>query len=307
MKAFVTGGTGFVGGRLVRSRDKAGDLLASGCTLADGDLDAVSARLLEGCDAVFHCAAVYRIGVRSSEAAALWNVNVDGTGRVLAAAQDAGVGRVVYVSTANVLGNTRGEVADETSVRDLAQGFLSVYDETKYRAHELARERMAAGAPVLVALPGTVYGPGDTSQLGEQVRRAMAGRLPYVSFPTLGATACYVDDIAAGLLAVHDRGRPGEEYLLGGERTRMRDLIAAAARAAERRPPRFSMPTFVIRAVAPVAPVVGPLLGLPPNLRETIAASDGVTYWFDDAKARRELGYAPRDLETGLAATFAAL
>ena len=315
MKAFLTGGTGFVGGRLarlllergdevvalVRSPAKADGLRRLGCALAEGDLGAVTGSMLDGCDAVFHCAAVYEIGIRSSETASMWRINVEGTARVLDAAVEASVPSIVYVSTANVFGDTKGAVVDETFVRDVSRGFLSAYDETKYRAHELVLARVADGAPARIAIPGAVYGPGDTSQLGELIRRAMAGRLPYVSFPTAGVMACYVDDVAAGIAAVHDRGGVGEEYVLGGERVRMRELIDAAARAGGRKPPRFAMPTWVIRAMAPVASLAGPALGLPPNLHETISATDGVTYWADFGKAQRGLGYAPRSLEAGMA------
>jgi dihydroflavonol-4-reductase len=128
VRAFVTGGTGFLGGRLVerlrgrgdevvalvRSPGKAGRLAELGCELAEGDL-ASRERLAEatcGCDAVFHVAADYRIGIRDSERADMFEVNVAGTRNVLDAA--AGVGRIVYVSTNSIVGNTRGAVVDET-------------------------------------------------------------------------------------------------------------------------------------------------------------------------------------------------
>jgi nucleoside-diphosphate-sugar epimerase len=321
MRAFVTGATGFIGGRLarrlrergdevvalVRSRSRAGELERLGCELVEGDLadaDAL-ARGVHGCDAAFHAAAQYRVGIRPSEAAAMRAVNVAGTERVLDAAAAAGVSRIVYVSTVNAFGDTKGRVVDETYERPGAD-FVSVYDETKYLAHRAARDRIAAGAPILIALPGAVYGPGDTSQIGEQIRRAQAGTLRYVTFPSLGCSAVHVDDVAAGLELIHDRGRVGESYVLGGELTTMRALIAAAAAAAGRRPPRLTMPTPLVRLTAPIAPLLGPRLGLPPNLRELVAASDGVTYWASDAKARRELGYSPRELATGLRETAAA-
>jgi nucleoside-diphosphate-sugar epimerase len=225
--------------------------------------------------------------------------NVAGTERVLDAAIEAGVARIVYVSTANVFGNTKGAVVDET-YRRVPGEFVSAYDETKYLAHRAASERIARGAPIVIAVPGVVYGPGDTSQIGDQIRRAQAGTLRYVSFPTLGFNAVHVDDVVAGLLLVHERGRVGESYVLGGELSTMRDLIAEAARAAGRKPPRLTMPTALVLAAAPLGPLVGPLLGQPPNLRELVRASHRVTYWASDAKARSELGYSPRDLETGL-------
>jgi nucleoside-diphosphate-sugar epimerase len=140
--------------------------------------------------------------------------NVAGTERVLDAAIDAGVTRIVYVSTANVFGDTKGAVVDETYLRPPGE-FVSAYDKTKYLAHRAATERAVRGAPIVIAVPGAVYGPGDTSQIGEQVRRAQAGTLRYASFPTLGFNAVHVDDLVAGLLLVHERGRIGHSYVLG--------------------------------------------------------------------------------------------
>jgi nucleoside-diphosphate-sugar epimerase len=183
--------------------------------------------------------------------------------------------------------------------------FVSVYDETKWEAHEAARRRAEAGATVVVAMPGLVYSPGDTSQMGEQVRGAMAGKLPYLSFPALGMNAVYVEDVVRGILLVLDRGRVGQDYVLGGELTRAREFVAAAAQAAGRRPPRLTMPTWAIRLSGPLGRTgLGSRLGIPPNVGELISATDGVTYWARDDKARSELGYAPRDLAAGMAETF---
>lgn len=318
MRVFVTGATGFIGSRLartlrergddvvalVRSPDKADALREFGCELVKGDLGVVSADVLSGCGAAVHCAAVYQVGVTSEQAVEMREINVGGTAGVLDAAIEAGVGRIVYVSTVNTFGDTRGAVVDEAYERP-ANAFVSAYDETKWEAHRAARERGEQGAPILIAMPGLVYGPGDTSQMGAQVRAAMAGKLRYVGFPTLGMNAVHVDDVVAGIVRMLERGTVGESYVLGGEITRARDFIAAAATAAGRKPPRLTMPTWAIRLNAPLARTsLGRRLGLPPNVQELISATDGVTYWASDAKARRELDYAPRDLATGMAETF---
>ena len=315
MRAFVTGGTGFVGGALVhalrgrgddvtalvRSPSRAEQLRHLGCELVEGGLDDGDAirRGLDGADAAFHAGAVYRIGIRPAEAEEMERVNVGGTERVLGLAREAGTPRVVHVSTVNVLGNTGGQVVDERHERR-GEAFLSAYDRTKSAAHRVALEHDAR-----IAMPGVVYGAGDSSQLGDQIRQAMRGRLPYLSFPTLGVNAVHVEDVAAGLLLVHDRGGPGEAYVLGGELTTMKALIACAARVAGKRPPRLRMPTTVVRAIAPLGPALEPL-GLPPNLREVVSAADDVTYWATDARARSQLGYQPRSLEDGMLDLYAA-
>ena len=320
-RVFLTGGTGFIGSglaaalrqrgdevvALVRSPARAAALRELGCKLVAGDLADEQAirRGLEDCDAAVHTAGDYRIGITAAEAVRMRDVNVGGTERVLDAATEAGVGRIVYVSTVNVFGNTRGRVVDETYERPLDDDFLSAYDETKHAAPQGAVERAARGAPVIVAQPGAVYGPGDESQLGEQLRLAQRGKLRYVTFGGVGFTAVHVDDVVAGLMLVLDRGRIGESYVLGGEPTTMKEAVAIAARTAGKKPPKLAMPTTMIRMLAPLGRVIGPLLGQPPNLRELIRASHGVTYWATHAKAERELGYAPRDLETGLRETAA--
>jgi nucleoside-diphosphate-sugar epimerase len=322
MRAFVTGGTGFIGGTvvrelrergdevvaLVRSPEKAGPLLQLGCELVRGDLadgDAI-AKGVAGVDAVFHIGAIYKVGVPVRDRQAMWDANVVGTERVLDAAIAAGVARIVDVSTINAFGNTHGRIVDETYQRPLEEGFLSIYDETKYRAHEAALARMRAGEPVLVAQPGGVYGPGDNSELGNLLEQVRTGRLKFLFFPETGFNLAHVDDIAHGIVLVHDAGRLGESYVLGGEITRMGDALRTAAVAAGRKPPRWTMPSPLIRASIPLAPLVTKAMRMPPNLRELVRTADGVTYWATDAKARSELGYAPRDLATGLRQTLEA-
>jgi nucleoside-diphosphate-sugar epimerase len=323
VKAFVTGATGFIGGRLtrrlrqrgdevvalVRSPAKAADLRDLGCELVEGDLsDGAAIRSgLKGSEAVFHVAAIYKIGIPRSEQPAMFEANVGGTKRVLDAAADAGVPKIVYVSTIGTFGNTKGRVVDETYERPPGGPFLSCYDETKYLAHRAAQDRIAKGAPISIAQPGGVYGPGDPSELGNLIDQVRSGGLKFLFFPETGFNFLHVDDAVSGILLVHDMGRIGDSYVLGGELTTMGDAMRKVARMSGRRPPRFTMPTVLIKMFLPLAPAVTRAMRLPPNLGELIRSGDGVTYWATDAKARSELGYAPRELDTGLRQTLTVL
>ncbi|MDQ2940723.1 MAG: NAD-dependent epimerase/dehydratase family protein [Chloroflexota bacterium] len=320
MRAFVTGAGGFIGLALVRRLRQRGDevhalvrstvradiLEGLGCQLHEGDLASV-AQLREqmaGCDAVFHLAGIYRVGIPAAERPAMYTANVAGTANVLDAAVASGAARVIYVSTINAFGDTRRRVVDETYRRPEPPRYVSYYDETKHLAHLLVEARIAAGAPVLIVLPGGVYGPGDHSAIGAVMRQAAGGRLRVVTFPDLGMNMVHVDDVAAGITLAGDRGRIGEAYVLGGEVTTLGQIVRKAAVSGGKRPPRVIVPSWLVRALATPAGLIGPLLGNRTNLGELISASDGVTYWASDAKARRELGYEPRNLETGLRGLF---
>ena len=293
---------------LVRSPDKAGKLRDIGCTLVEGDLSDLAAinRGLEGTDACIHGAAIYKVGIPKKEHPAMFESNVNGTENVLDAAIESGVDRIVYVSTVNVFGNTKEQVVDESYQRDESEGFLSCYDETKYKSHQIAKDRIAKGAPIVIVQPGGVYGPGDHSELGNFIDQTRTGKLRAKAFPQLGFNLVYIDDVADGILLALDRGVVGESYVLGGQIARMDDLISKTAALSGRKAPKATLPVPLMKLSAPLGPVVGPIMGFPPNFGEAIKSSDGVTYWAKHDKAMRELGYSPRDLETGLKQTLEA-
>jgi dihydroflavonol-4-reductase len=315
VKVFVTGGTGFIGGAVVRQLRQRGEEVAClvrnpekgkkvaelGCELVAGDLgDAAAIRAgMEGCDAVIHAAAIYEVGIPKSERAAMREANVGGTERVLGAAKEAGIPHVVYVSTVGIFGNTHGKVVDE-SYEHPAKDFTSCYEQTKWEAHQVAKRMIADGLPCTIVQPGGVYGPGDTSQVADLLDQFLAGKMPLLPFPDLGICLSHVDDIAAGILLGLDKGKPGETYVISGPAVTMRDAIETVASLTGRKAPKHAVPTPLMKAMIPIGPLVGRMMGQPPNLRELISSADGVTFWASCEKARRELGYEPRGLEQGL-------
>jgi dihydroflavonol-4-reductase len=320
VKVFVTGGTGFIGGKVVRQLRERGDevvclvrdpvkgekLKAQGCELVAGDLgdDAAIRRGMEGCDAVIHVAAMYEVGIPRSQHPAMYAANVTGTELVLRSALEAKVPKVVYVSTVGAFGNTGGKVVDET-YKHPGTEFTSYYEQTKWEAHKVA-ERMSAeeGLPCVIVQPGGVYGPEDTSQVADLLSEFLAGKLPLIPFPELGICMTHVDDIAAGILLALDKGKAGEDYVLSGPVTTMREAVGVVAGISGRKPPKYALPTPLMKMLTPIGPLVGKMMGQPPNLRELISSADGVTFWAKHEKASRELGYAPRGMEQGLRETL---
>jgi dihydroflavonol-4-reductase len=320
MRVFVTGGTGFIGGKVVRQLRERGDevsclvrdpakgekLKAQGCELIAGDLGDAAAirRGMEGCDAVIHVAAMYEVGIPKSQHPEMHAANVEGTELVLRSALEAKVPKVVYVSTVGAFGNTQKKVVDET-YKHPGQGFTSYYEQTKWEAHKIA-ERMSTeeGLPCVIVQPGGVYGPEDTSQVADLLGEFLAGKLPLLPFPELGVCMTHVDDIAAGILLALEKGKPGEDYVLSGPVTTMREAVDVVAGISGRKAPKHALPTPVMKALTPIGPLVGKLMGQPPNLRELISSADKVTFWASHEKATRELGYNPRGMEEGLRQTL---
>src|SRR5262249_20642684 len=161
---------------------------------------------------------------------------------VLDAAIAAGAKRIIHVSTGNVYGNTHGKVVDESYQRPEPPDFLSCYDETKYLAHQVALDRIAQGAPVLIVQPGGIYGPNDPSELGNMIDQPRTGKLKLRMFPDTGFNFVYVDDVADGILLAHDKARIGESYNLAGQKSTMGELVDTTAEIVGRKPPRITMP-----------------------------------------------------------------
>ena len=314
MRVFLTGGTGFLGGEiarllrergdtvraLVRSPERASALRTLGCELVQGDLSDETA-LVEACrgmTAVVHCVAVHDLGAPAELRAEMVEANVRGTERVFGAALTAGVSQALHVSTAAVFGDTGGQVADERwGCR--AEGWTSVYQETRSCAHRRAQQISACGLPLVTVQPGAVYGPGDPSVLGRLLTQFLDGRLPVLPFAEVGVTPVHRDDVADGVLRALDKGVPGESYVLAGEAVRFREVVQVLAEVSGRRPPR-PLPTWVLRMLGPAGPVVAPRLGLPTNLQEMIRTCDGATNWASGDKAREQLGWDSRPLHQGL-------
>ncbi|MEZ5421414.1 MAG: NAD-dependent epimerase/dehydratase family protein, partial [Vicinamibacterales bacterium] len=286
---FVTGATGFVGAEvakqlrtrghqvvaLVRSPEKASLLGKLGCDLHVGDItrpDTLRAGM-GGADGVFHLAAWYRIGAPRARPLAT-AVNVDGTRHVLDVMRELGIRKGVYTSTLTVCSDTHGAVVDE-SYRFTGR-HLSVYDETKWRAHyEVALPAIEQGLPLVIVQPGVVYGPGDASAIRDVFVDHLRRRLPFV--PT-GSAYCWghVDDIAHAHIEAMERGRVGESYIIGGPAHTLRDAVRAAARASGRPAPLVGVPPAIMRGLARVMSGVEALVTLPPSVSgETLRVAAG--------------------------------
>lgn len=307
----VTGAAGFIGAAVVRAlrargaivrafvRAPAADRLADWDEVARGDMRdrAAVAEAMCGVGAVFHIAADYRLWARDPRE--IGATNVEGARIVMEEALRARVGRVVYTSSVATLGRAEGP-AVETD-RLAADEAIGAYKRSKILAEHVV-ETLAAreGLPVVIVHPSTPVGPRDRrpTPTGRIVLEAARGRIP--AFVDTGLNVVHVDDVAQGHLAAFDRGRIGERYILGGENVALSDLLAAVAACVGRSPPRLRLPHAVAYPIAVGAEAIARWTG-----REPLATRDGLRMsrrfmYYDDAKARRDLGYAARPWREGV-------
>ncbi len=317
MKYFVTGATGFIGGRvarqllaaghevvtLAREPARAGDLAALGVAVHQGDItEKESLRApMSGVDGVFHIAAWYKIGARDKNLAE--RINVAGTRHVLEMMRDLAVPKGVYTSTLAVFSDTHGRVVDETY--RYSGPHLSAYDRTKWLVHyEVAEPMMRAGMPLVVVQPGLTYGPGDTSLVRETLRAYLRRRLPAAPRRTSYCWA-HVDDTAQGHLLAMERGRPGESYIIAGPAHTLIDALATAERITSIPAPRLHPAPAMMKLMAACMQPLDGRLPIPAEYTaEGLRATAGVTYLGSSAKAERELGFQARPLEEGLRETL---
>jgi nucleoside-diphosphate-sugar epimerase len=319
MKYFVTGATGFVGSRvaqllreeghevvaIARNPLKAESLTTIGIDVRPGDItDRASLRgPMSGADGIFHIASWYKVGQRNNRDGV--RINVDGSRNVLETMRELGIPKGVYTSTLAVNSDTRGQMVDETY--RFTGRHLSEYDRTKAVAHhDIAVPMMRAGLPLVIVMPGAIYGPNDTSATGDLMRQYLDGKLKMVP---RGVTLCWahVDDIARGHLLAMEKGIPGEEYIIAGPEHTIEDLFRRAELISGIPAPKIMIPAAAMSGMAKTMGVVERLIPVPETYSgEYLRIAAGVTYLGDNSKARRKLGYKPRSLDEGLRATFTA-
>ena len=315
MKALVTGATGFIGSAVARA------LIAKGhevrVTAREGSdlsniqelpVEQVTAdladanslrRAVEGCDALFHVAADYRLW--TLDPAAMYRVNVDGTMDLIRAAADAGVEHVVYTSSVATLGlNLDRSPADEETPSSLTD-MVGHYKRSKFMAEEAVRKEVQArDLPVVIVNPSAPIGPRDIkpTPTGQIILDAALGRMP--AYMDTGLNVVHVDDVAEGHLLALARGKPGRRYILGGTDMTLKEILAVVAAMLGTRPPKVRLSPAVVYPIAIVNEVWARLTRKPPRV-----PLDGVRMakkhmFFSSDRAVREIGYHARPADEAI-------
>ncbi len=315
MRLLVTGATGKVGNAvarrladrgddvvaLVRNAAQARELLPAGVELASGDVtDPDSLRAaMAGVNGVFNCMGLFEQWF--PDPGIFERVNAQGARNVVAAAREAGAGRVVHTSTFDVFHAEAGGTVSESALADYPKG--TAYERSKQHAEELVLAEAERGIEVVIVNPSSVYGPGPWQGAGldRALRDAIRRRLPGV--PPGGMTLVHADDVAAGQLAAFERGKPGERYILADGYATMRELLSVAVEEAGRGWVPLALPLPVAKGLAAVGETVSRLIRRPPLL-----GSGQLTFLLwraraDSSRARSELGVEFRPWEEGIRST----
>ncbi len=320
----LTGASGYLGSQIaielaarrerfrVLVRDAARlpfDPTQAGCEVVTGDLcdPAALRRALADIDAVIHTAALVKMWVRDRRD--FWRVNVEGLQNLLQAAADAGVGRIVYTSSFMALGPSSDVNADER-LRNSGP-FSNEYEETKAQALEWLRSEGLLKYPVVVLIPGVIYGPGPQTEgnlVGGMTAQYVAGKFPGL----LGSgkqrwSFSYNQDVVAAHLMALEKARLGEEYVLGGDNRSLYDFFRILAKESGIRHPLRLVPFSVGKIVGGLEIARARLFGSPPHLTPGVVEIFRHDWVYSSSKAVSELGYHVTGLEEGLKKTLASV
>lgn len=314
MTTVVTGGTGFVGGEIVRAlrqrnepvrvlarqNSKTEHLTALGVEIVRGDiLDQQSvAAALTGCDTLYHTAALYSFWVPDKQV--LMQTEIEGTRNVMAAAQQSNVKKVVYTSTTFTIGEAKGQIGRENTPH---RGyFCTAYEAAKYKAECIVQEFAQQGLPVVIVNPGGVIGPRDRKATGQLFVDLINRKQPMLLSGI--ASYIYADDVANGHLLAAEKGRVGERYILNGMSVDSVDIGRRVCELAGVKPPPVG--SFVIaRLIAAVGEFISRFTKRPPVLPKDAVAMLMHGNQADGSKAERELGLRYTSLDDSLRAAIA--
>jgi dihydroflavonol-4-reductase len=315
MKTLVTGSTGFLGSAILRKlledgrevkvliREKSNTTNIDGIDveIAYGDLrDSDSLQsALNGCDVLYHTAAYYSLWDQNKQI--IYDINVEGTRKILKAAQLKNIEKVVYTSTVGCVGlNKDTTPSNEDTPFDL-NTLSNDYKQSKYQAEQVVLEFARNGLPVVIVNPSTPVGPRDIkpTPTGKIILDFLNRKMP--AYLETGLNLIDVDDCARGHILAEQKGIPGERYILGNQNMSLFDILITLEKITGLKAPRIKMPFWVALGAGWACEMISNnLTGKPPAVPLAGVKMAKYFMYFDSSKAIQKLGLPQNPTENAL-------
>ena len=315
MKTLITGSTGFLGsavlrellddGRevkvLVRRGTRTANIDGLDVEIAYGDLrDPESIRsALNGCDILYHVAAYYSLWDRDQQL--IYEINVEGTRKILQAAKEKGLEKIVYTSTVGCIGLNEDQTPATENTFFNQITLSNDYKKSKYQAEQVALEFFRGGLPVVIVNPSTPIGPRDIkpTPTGKIILDFMNREMP--AYLDTGLNLIDVKDCARGHILAEQKGVPGERYILGNQNMSLLDILVTLEKITGLKAPRIKIPFWVALSAGWACEMVSNhLTGKPPAVPLAGVKMAKYFMYFDSSKAIQKLGLAQNPVENAL-------
>jgi len=304
MKAFITGGSGFIGANLVRvllsenyqvkvlvrKNSRLDNLQGLPVEIVNGDLlgDDLAEKMRD-CSVLFHAAALYSLWHKDQEA--LYKTNVLGTRNVLLAAQKAGIERTVYTSSVAAIGTskTKNQILDE-NYQSPPEQLIGCYKKSKYWAEQEAQKAISKGQDIVIVNPSTPIGPWDIkpTPTGEDIIcRFLRKKMP--AYVETGLNFIDVRDVAKGHLLALNKGKSGQRYILGNQNLTLQKFLELLGEVTGQEAPKLTIPIWLPLTVAWLDEYILGALGKKPSLSFAGVQMSSQLMYYDSSKARQEL------------------
>ncbi len=313
MRAFVTGGTGFVGSHVVRSllesgykvtalvrrSSNLGNLRSLEIDIVKSDLNDPNIwKQMQGCNYLFHVAAHYSLWQKDRDL--LYRHNVEGTRNILAAAQKAGIERTVYTSSVAAIGvGKSGKVVDENH-QSPVEKLVGDYKKSKFLAEQAAKEAAKQGQDIVIVNPSSPIGPLDIkpTPTGDIILRFLRRQMP--AYVDTGLNFIDVRDVARGHLLALEKGKTGDRYILGHQNLSLKQLLEILSEITGIKAPQISVPAFLPLSVAWIEEKILAPMGKTPTVPIDAVRMAQQPMYYDASKAIRELSLPQSSLKVAL-------